>query len=255
MQIIPTSTGGAATEAVIAGAYEMGKGSLVASLIAHLKGLPLSIVGNGGYWDVKSPFTMMIVPSDSPVKSGADLNGKILSTPALNDLNALSMKAWIDKNGGDSKTVKFIEIPNSAAGAALADHRVEATCVNEPPLNAALASGKVRILAPSYNAIAEHFVFTVYFAQPSWAAQHKDAIGNWQRITYDAAKYTNTHHAETVAMMADVTKITEATIAKMARTAHATSGDPSLIQPAIDVAAKYNFIEKSFAAKDAYFRA
>jgi NitT/TauT family transport system substrate-binding protein len=253
VQIVPTSTGGAATEAVIGGAYEMGKGSLVASLAAHLKNLPLQIVGNGGYWDVKSPFTMMVVPTDSPVKTGADLNGKTLSTTALNDLNSLSMKTWIDKNGGDAKSVKFIEIPNSAAGAALAEHRIEATCLNEPQLSAATETGKVRILAPSYSAIGEHFVFTVYFAQPSWAAQHKDAIAKWQRVTYDAARYTNAHHAETVSMMADVTKIPEATIAKMARTAHAISGDPGLIQVAIDAAAKYNFIERSFPAKEAYF--
>jgi NitT/TauT family transport system substrate-binding protein len=253
VQIVPTSSGSAATEAVIAGSYELGKGSLVASLVAHLKNLPLTIVGNGGYWDLKSPFTMMVIPSDSTVKTGADLNGKTLSTTALNDLNSLSMKTWIDKTGGDSKTVKFLEIPNSAAGEALAQHRVEATCLNEPQLSAATGSGKVRILAPSYSAIAEHFVFTVYFAQPSWGAQHKDAIAKWQRVTYDAARYTNAHHAETVSMMADVTKIPEAVIAKMARTAHAISGDPALIQPAIDAAAKYNFIDRSFLAKDAYF--
>ena len=29
------------------------------------------------------------------------------------------MKAWIDKNGGDSKTVKFVEIPNSASADAV----------------------------------------------------------------------------------------------------------------------------------------
>jgi NitT/TauT family transport system substrate-binding protein len=252
VQIVPTSSGGAATEAVVAGSYEMGKGSLVASLSAHLKNLPLTIVANGGIWDPKSPFALMVIPSDSTVKAGADLNGKTLSTTALNDLNSLTMKAWIDKTGGDSKTVKFLEIPNSAAGAALAEHRVDATVLNEPQLSAAVGTGKVRVLAPSYNAIGEHFVFTVYFTQPAWAEQHKDALAKWQRVTYDAAKYTNAHHAETVAMMADATKIPQATIAKMARTAHATSGDPALIQVAIDAAAKYGYIDHAFPAKEAY---
>jgi len=70
-------------DAVIGGAYEMGKGSLIASLVAHLKGLPLTIVGNGAVWDPKSPFSLMVAAADSPVKSGADLNGKTLSTAAL----------------------------------------------------------------------------------------------------------------------------------------------------------------------------
>ncbi|HVA28211.1 MAG TPA: ABC transporter substrate-binding protein, partial [Candidatus Baltobacteraceae bacterium] len=239
VEIVRTSSGTAATEAVISGAYEMGKGSLIAALVAHLKGLPLTIVGNGAIWDPKSPFSMMVVAADSTVKTGADLNGKILSTAALNDLNQLAMNAWIDKTGGDSKTLKWIELPNSAAGAALAEHRVEATCLNEPQLSAAVETGKVRVLAPCYIAISEHFVFTIYFAQPEWAAKHPDAIKKWVRVTYGAAAYTNTHHAETAAMMADVTKIPEAIIAKMARVNGSTSGDPALIQPCIDMAAKY----------------
>jgi NitT/TauT family transport system substrate-binding protein len=253
VEIVPTSTGTVATEAVIGGAYEMGKGSLIASLVAHLKGLPLTIVGNGAVWDPKSPFSLMVAAADSPVKSGADLNGKTLSTAALNDLNQLAMRVWIDKTGGDSKTVKWIELPNSAAGAALADHRVEATCLNEPQLSAAIESGKVRALAPCYSAISEHFVFTAYFAQPDWAAKHADAIKKLLRVTYEAAGYTNSHHAETAAMMADITKIPVATITKMARVNGSTSGDPALIQPAIDMAAKYNNIARSFPAKEAYF--
>jgi NitT/TauT family transport system substrate-binding protein len=253
VEVVPTSTGTAATEAVVGGAYEMGKGSLIASLVAHLKGLPLTIVGNGAVWDPKSPFSLMVAAADSPAKSGADLNGKTLSTAALNDLNQLAMRVWIDKTGGDSKTVKWIELPNSAAGAALADHRVEATCLNEPQLSAAIETGKVRALAPCYSAIGEHFVFTVYFAQPDWAAKHADAIKKYVRVTSEAAAYTNTHHAETAAMMADITKIPVATITKMARVNGSTSGDPGLIQPAIDMAAKYNNIARSFPAKEAYF--
>jgi NitT/TauT family transport system substrate-binding protein len=253
VEIIPTSSGSAATEAVVSGAYEMGKGSLIASLQAHLKGLPLTVVGNGAIWDPKSPFNMMVVPADSKVKSGADLNGKTLSTTALNDLNQLAMRAWIDKTGGDAKTTKWIEIPNSAAGAALAEHRVEATSLNEPQLSAALATGGVRVLAPCYSAINDHFAFTVFFAQPAWASAHAAAVKKFMSVTYDAAKYTNTHHAETAAMMADVTKIPIATISKMARTNAATSGDPALIQPAIDSAAKYENIAHAFPAKEIYF--
>src|ERR1700687_3683735 len=43
LEIIPSSSGTVATTAVVAGAYEMGKGSLIASLVAHLRGLPLTI--------------------------------------------------------------------------------------------------------------------------------------------------------------------------------------------------------------------
>ena len=253
VEVVPTSTGTAATEAVVSGAYELGKGSLIASLLAHLKSLPLTIVGNGAIWDPKSPFSLMVVAADSPIKSGADFNNKIMSTTALTDLNSLTMRAWIDKHGGDSKTVKWIEIPNSAAADAIAAHRAEGTCLNEPQLSAALAAGKVKVLAPSYSAVSDHFAFTAYFAQPTYAAAHADSIKKFVRVTYDAAKYTNAHHAETAQLIADVTKIPLDVISKMARTNHSTTGDPSLIQPVIDMAAKYESIAHAFPAKEAYF--
>jgi NitT/TauT family transport system substrate-binding protein len=253
VEVVPTSTGTAATEAVVSGAYELGKGSLIASLLAHLKGLPLTIIGNGAVWDPKSPFSMMVVATDSTIKTGADLNNKVLSTTALTDLNSLTMRSWIDKDGGDSKTVKWIEIPNSAAGDALAQHRIEATCLNEPQLSAALGAGKVRVLAPSYSAISEHFVFTAYFAQPAWAAANADTIKKFVRVTYDSAKFTNTHHAETAGLISDITKIPLDVITKMARTNHATTGDPALMQPVIDQAAKYQSIPRAFPAKEAFF--
>jgi NitT/TauT family transport system substrate-binding protein len=253
VQIVGTSSGTVATEAVVAGTYEIGKGSLIAALLAHLKGLPLTIIGNGNIWNPKIPFSLMLVPADSTVKTGADLTGQTLGVASLNDINSLAMNAWIDQTGGDSKTIKWIEIPNSAGGAALAQHRIAATMLQEPELSAALASGTVRVLAPAYSAISDHFAITIYFAQPAWAAQHAATIKKWTRVTYEAAAYTNTHHAETAEIMADVTKIPLAVISKMSRNTAATVADPSAIQPVIDLAAKYKNIPHAFPAKEAYF--
>src|ERR1700743_3354605 len=47
VEFVPTSSGNAATTAVLSGTYEIGKGSLLSSLIAHIKGLPLTLVANG----------------------------------------------------------------------------------------------------------------------------------------------------------------------------------------------------------------
>ena len=124
--------------------------------------------------------------------------------------------------------------------------------MNEPQLSASLASGKTRVLAHVYDAIAPFFVGTVFFAQPDWAAKHLDVIRRWVRVTYEAAAYTNGHHAETAPMMADVTKIPLAVVQKMTRVAAATTSDPSLIQAAIDTAAKYKNIPRPFPAKEAY---
>jgi NitT/TauT family transport system substrate-binding protein len=126
LQFIPTGSGSAATTAVIAGSYEMGKGSHISSY--------------GAVWEINNAWAMGLVASDAPYKTAADLNGQTIGAAGLNDLSTLGIAAWVDKNGGDSKTLKWVEIPGSAAGAALVEHRIAAAQLNEPQLRSALCA-------------------------------------------------------------------------------------------------------------------
>lgn len=254
VEVVPTPSGSAATTAVVAGASELGKGSPIASMAAHLRGLPIVAIANGTIWDVRRPYNVITVAADSPVKSGADLNGKVGASPGLNDINSLAISAWVDKNGGDASTLKWVEIPVSAAAAALVEHRVDVSALLEPQLTAALETGKVRVLSPGFNAIADRFVIGLYFTNPDYFAKHGDAVRKWVAVTYAAGAYTNAHRPETAPMMAAVTKIALPLFQKMARAEAGTtaSGDPALLQPLIDAAAKYKQIPRAFPAKELY---
>ena len=254
VEFVPVSSGSAATQAVLGGAVELTKASLTGALNAHLRGLPLVIIGNANTWAPQSPFSLMVVASDSPVKSAVDLNGATMSSAGLQDENSLAMRVWIDKNGGDSSSIKWVEIPNSGAAEAVEQHRVAATMLNEPALSAAVATGKVRVLAAPYSAIAQHFATAVYIARSDWAAAHVAAVKAFTKVTYEAAAYTNVHTAETVEMMSQFTKIPIDVYRKMPRAVVSTDGDPAMIQPLLDMAAKYHFIARPFPAADAYFR-
>lgn len=257
IEMVAANSGTAATTAVIAGTYELGKGSAVASLVAHLRGLPLTIIANGVLWDPKAPTTVAVVAPDSPIKRPRDLNGKTASAAALNDIVTVTIANWVDKDGGDSKTMKWVEIPNSAEAEAIATHRVDVCQLNEPAYTEAVETGKVRPLGDglSSNAIANSFVIAIYFANPEFAKKNPELMHNFARVTYESAAYTNTHHAETAQMMSDVTKIPLDVIRRINRAPGATTGDPALLQPVIDVAAKYGNIARAFPAKDAYFSA
>lgn len=252
VQFNATSSGTAATTAVVSGALEMGKASLISVLNAHLRGLPIVVVANGSIWNPKVRFNGMITAADQPYKTGADFNGKTLAVPALNDLNSLVMSAWVDQHGGDSKTLRFVEIPNSAVEAALLEHRVDAAALQEPELTAALETGKMRLLGLPYSSVSDNFVFGAFYANADWAAKHPAAVKSWVDVTLRTAAYTNTHHKETEQLMADMTKLPIATIQKMARVDMATKNDPALIQPLIDAAFKYKMIPKTFPAKDLF---
>jgi NitT/TauT family transport system substrate-binding protein len=253
LELVPTSSGSAATTAVIGGTYEIGKASPIAPILAHLRGLPVVLVANGAFSYPRNPFSGMIVAADSPIKTGADCNGRTGVSPGLSDINSLAMMSWIDKNGGDSKTVRWVEVPGSAVAAAIAEHRVDFGLIQEPQLGAALEGGKVRVLADAYAAVSDRWLTSSYIVQPEFAAKNTDALRRFARVTYEASAYTNTHKSETVAMMSEVTKIPLAVYAKMTRPDDATSGDPSYLQPVIDLGVKYKAIPRAFPAREMYW--
>jgi NitT/TauT family transport system substrate-binding protein len=255
VEVVATSSGTAATTAVIAGTYELGKGSPIATLVAHLRGLPIVAIANSTMWDLRNPYNVLTVATDSPVKTGADLNGKLGAAAALNDINQLAIRAWVDRNGGDSTTLRWVEIPISAVGAALIEHRIDVCAMLEPQRTAALESGKVKVLAPGFDAIADHFAIGLYFTNNDFAAKHPDLVRRWVRVTYEAGAYTNPRRAETAPMMADITKIPLPFFQKMVRATAGTTAtaDPALLQPLIETAAKYKMIPRSFPAREVYF--
>jgi NitT/TauT family transport system substrate-binding protein len=253
VEVVPVNNGAAATASVVSGVYELGKSSPMAAILAHGRGLPLTAVGNGAMWIPSSPFVLVVVPVDSPIKTAADLNGKTGASSGLNDTASMGTMLWIDKSGGDSRSVKWVEVPNSAIGASVASRRVDFGSMIEPQLSAAVAAGEVRVLGDAMTAIAEHWVVSLYLAHTAWAAKHADAIKRWVRVTYDAATYTNAHPADTAPMMSEITKIPLPVFQKMARIQGAISPDPALLQPVIALADRYKAIPRGFPAREIYF--
>jgi len=83
-----------------------------------------------------------------------------------------------------------------------------------------------------------------------YAKAHPDIVAKFTKVLYESAAYTNKHHAETAAMMADVSKIPVETVEHMPRTDGATSLNPAQYQPVIDAAAKFKLIPRGFPARE-----
>lgn len=250
VQIATGGSGAAMAAAVVSGSYTFGKASMLSIINAHLRKLPLVMIGSEAVYDSKDPYAELVVTSDSAAKSCKDLSGQVIGTPSLNDLDALATMACVDQAGGDPTSLKLIELPQSATLGALHEHRVAATVMHEPVLAEALAAGSQRVLAPAYTAISPHFVFASYFASESYAKAHPDIVRKFISTIYSAAAFTNTHHQATVQMMADITKAPADIVAHMARVDGATSLDAKEIQPMIDVAAKYHLVSNAFPASE-----
>ncbi|HEX3550391.1 MAG TPA: ABC transporter substrate-binding protein [Candidatus Elarobacter sp.] len=243
-------SGPAVATGIAGGAYQIGKVSLNPLIDAHAKRIPLVIVAPGGLSTSANPIAGLMVRADSPIKTAKDLNGKTIGAGALNDIFTLAMRAWMDKNGGDPTSLKFVEIPISALAEAIDQNRIAAGSANEPILGAALASGKVKVIAQTFDAIAPRFMFTAWVATKAWADANSAAAEAFGKVVRASAAFVNAHHDDTVDDIAKFTKLDPATVRKMPRTEAGTSLEPRLIQPVIDAAARFKDIPARFDAKE-----
>ena len=244
------NSGAAVTAAVIGGAIDIGKSSIIPLINAHVHGVPLQIVASGELWLTNAPISGMVVKKDGPITSARDLTGKTVAVVALGDLTHTGARAWLDQNGGNSKSVHYLELPSSAVLAALNDGRIDAANVSNPVFTQIVASGGVRIIGRPADAIAKRYLVTGFFTTDAYLAKNADTVLKFVQVLRTAAAYTNTHHAETLAMTAAFWGIDPAALGAMNRASVGLTVEPREIQPVIDAAAKYGVIEEPFDARD-----
>jgi NitT/TauT family transport system substrate-binding protein len=243
------TSGAAGATAIAGGAAQFGLSSLLGVYVAHDKGVPFTLVAPAGLYTSDVAYSQFVVKTDSPIKTGRDMNGKTIGAPGLKDLDTIAIQNWVDQNGGDSKTLKFVEMSGSVALAAIEEGRIDGADLNTPTLTRGLEGGKVRTLAQIFDAIAPRFENTAWFTTTDYASKNRDIVGKFARALAEAGAYCNAHHDATVAMVAETAKIDEKLVARMARITFADYLRPADLQPLINVAAKYGVISKAYDAR------
>ncbi|HEY5348822.1 MAG TPA: ABC transporter substrate-binding protein [Candidatus Lustribacter sp.] len=243
------ASGAAAAAALSGGAADIAYTNILTLIQAHTHNVPMVFVAPGNLQLPGKSQTNMLVLADSPIKSGKDLVGKTLGSTSLRDINAAASLAWIDKTGGDSKTLKVVEVPASAGAAFLEEHRADAVTLNEPAVSQALATGKIRILAPPYDAVGAGMT-AGFAAMAPYVAQNRDVMARFAKAMHEASVYTNTHLADTVDLVAAYTNVPPDVVAKSVRFVDAEYLEPRYLQPMIDLCARYNLIDKDFPAAE-----
>ncbi len=249
VQVDRQNSGAAVAAAVASGTYDFGKSSLPSLIEAHERGVPFVLVAPAALYDPRAPYAAVLIGRDSPIRTGKDANGLTFSVAALSDLGHVALQAWVDRNGGDSKSVHFVEIPFSAVAPAVDQGRVAGGEVSEPTMAAALATGKFRIINTGL-AIAPSFYITAWFTTRDYSAKHPGIVRAFARVVGASATYTNAHHAETAPMMADYTSVPLSIIMQMTRAVEGIHLGEAQIQPLIDASVKYGTIKRSFPAQE-----
>ena len=241
------ASGAATAAAVAAGALDIGLSSMLAIVLGHARGIPLTIVAPSGLFLPDTQGGLLVLNS-SPLLDAKDFNGKTIAAAAVNDINSLGMWSWMDKNGGDSSTIKVVEIPQAAQPAALEQGRVDGITVSNPAYTVAMSTGKVRLVANIWSAISPRILLVCWFSTMGWVERNHSVAERFGRVIAEAATYCNGHVAETIDDLVTLSGLDRELVIRMKRTFQTPTVAAAEIQPMIDGAAKYKMLAKSFPA-------
>ncbi len=245
------ANGEAVTVAIAGGAVDIGCSEAVSLILAYHKGIPLTLIASGALQTLKSPTGLLFARNDLKATTGADFNGKTIAVVGLNGFAQYGTQNWVDKNGGDSKTVKFIQLAGGQIGVALQDGRVDGAFVPEPFVSA--VKKVARPVASSMAAIGPQFVSSAHFTTVPYARAHADEIRRFQSALSKAADWANANPDQSALILERVARVTPDVVNASVRAHYGATLDAGSVQPLIDIAAKYGGFA-SFPATEMIFR-
>jgi NitT/TauT family transport system substrate-binding protein len=247
------TSGPVVANAVAGGSLDIGAANVGSLCVARSRGVPFKIIAPAGIADEAASGDIIAIPKASPIKNAADLSGKTMAIVALKTMQHAAVLAWIDKHGGDSKSVKFIEVPFPEMGAALDTHRVDGALPTEP-FTTSLRS-RVRSLGGQWDALRMPFPIFGFFATESWLATHADAAVTFANAVRETALWANGHRKETALLLAKFAHLEPQLAETMGRSTYGTTLDPAMLQPIIENQVKYGMMSAPIDPADMIWKA
>jgi ABC-type nitrate/sulfonate/bicarbonate transport system substrate-binding protein len=252
IQTIRAGSGSGIAGAVIGGALDVGEGDIIAVAAAREHGLPLVLIAPSFLHRGPAPVSALIVAKSSAIRAGRDLNGATIAVPSLTGPAKLVTVAWLQKNGADTATIKFTELPQTAMAAAVARGTVAGATTTEPNLAAALDD--VRILGYVYDAIGNPLQVSGWFATEDWVRANAEPARRFVAALHEAAVWGNNpaNHTASAAILQKYTPFSSDLLPRMHRAAYGEVFDPAIVQPLLDAAYEQKSLQKRVLAKDLF---
>jgi NitT/TauT family transport system substrate-binding protein len=214
--------------------------------IAH--GLPFQYFAGALLHISETATTTLCVAKNGPVRSAKDLEGAAIAVPQVLNLASICVREWMNQQGADSSKARFVELPGVAMAPAMIRGSIGAAMLSEP--FATTYAADVRQISNAYNVVSTRFQLNAYFARRQWLTENADLARRLAAAIYDGAKWSNSHHAESLEVLAKYSKVDPDKLSGIKRATYATGLDFALIKPVLDIGLKYKVIDKEFSSSE-----
>ena len=251
----PAPGGAAILPSLAAGQFQFAFSNTTSTLLAIGEGLEFKFVTAGCSTGPKGPdLAGLMARTDAKIKTGEDLAGKRIAVNNRNNIMWIRASAWVDKTGGNSGSVTFVEIPFPQMVDALANGQVDAAMVNEPFLTVGLQTRGQDISVVSWpmSDTAPNGVVSQYVATKDFIAQSPQVVEKFARAFAKGTDWVikNKGTPEWENAIAAYTKIAPERLRATALPIYDRVIEPAKIQDMITLMRKYKILKADLKVSD-----
>ncbi len=244
VEMVPFNNGDAAAAAAAAGAVDISIQPPMQIAQGVARGIPFTIIAAGALNTVVQPSAMILVNKTSAISTAKDLVGKTIAINALKSSSENLLDGWLAKNGVDPAKIHIVEMPSAQMAPALVRGTVDAVEVFEPAFTVAMKRGDVRVLANPTDGMRNPYLQTAWYTTKQFAAQNPEIVKKFAAVIYQTARWANTHHLQSGAILAKLSKLDPDIASSMGRIKYAESLQIPEVLPELENGFKFGLLPR-----------
>ena len=221
-------------------------------VLAKSRNLDFEFLGGGAFLGPRHYKNQaVLVKKGSPITDPRQLEGKTIGVNTLNNINHLSMQAYLSGIGVDPDSVKFFELGNPNTLEGLAAGRVDAVTANEPFVTIGLQTGAARALVYNpFEPFGKEPFLAGFISTPKWLEENPKTAAAFTRAVDKGIGWVAENPKGAQKLLVKNTEIKPALAGKIVPSLPKRQITAADIEPWITAAKKYGMTERTFPATE-----
>jgi NitT/TauT family transport system substrate-binding protein len=231
---------------LLSGQYEVGFHSLLDIAQIHVKNTDIKIFHAGVIQSHQFPYSQMVVPNGSPIKTAKDLAGKRIAVALIRGAIDVSIYSMVTEVGVDPATLSLVQVGIDGVIPALSSGKFDAVYCIEP----ALTIAKVQKLGTALPYSGLDYMANGYIAREPWLEKNPDAARAFIRALDRSTEWLKANPKEAPGLIVRNSKLDEKLAQQIILPGPLTIARKSDMQPFLDYATKYSLLPRAVNACD-----
>jgi len=233
---------------LLAGQYDVAFQNILDIAQINLKGGKIKIIHAGTMLSPDNPYTQLLVPTGSTLKTAKDFEGGKIAVPFVRSTLDLDLLSWLVANGADPNKVSIVGVGIDGIIPAIQSKQFEGVYAIEPAVSLIVAQGLGRKLAFPASASVSGYMATAFIAREEWVDKNPETAKGVVEALDKATDWLIANPQEIPALVSRNTGIDPALAVKMVNPRPLRVVRQGDIQPFLDVAAKFGHIPSQINA-------